>query len=47
MRNDSSVSISADRELRFVDPKRVRTGGDDEFGESQTPVSCKGPDPTS
>lgn len=41
MRNESSVSICADRELRFVDPKRVRIGGDDELGDSHTPISSK------
>lgn len=39
IRNESSVSMLADRELRFVDPKRVRTGRDEEFGDSHTPIS--------
>lgn len=38
IRNESSVSMWADRELRFVDPKRVRTGGDEELGDSHTPI---------
>ena len=37
MRNESSVSIWADREFKLVDPKRVRTGGADGLGESQIP----------
>lgn len=39
IRNESSVSMWADRELRFVDPKRVRTGGDEKFGDSHTPIA--------
>jgi len=38
MRNESSVSIWADREFKLVDPKRVRTGGVDGLGESQIPT---------
>lgn len=38
MMKDSSVSMWAERELRFVDPNRVRTGGDDESGETHIPV---------
>lgn len=36
---DNSVSIWAERALRLVDPKRVRTGGDDALGETQIPGS--------
>jgi len=37
IKKDSSVSISADRELRFVDPKRVKIGGVKAFGDSHKP----------
>lgn len=37
MTNESSVSISADRELRFVDPKRVNTGDESALGDSHKP----------
>lgn len=37
IRNESSVSRCAERELRFVDPKRVKIGGDLEDGDSQMP----------
>lgn len=39
MRKDSSVSRFAERELRFVDPKSVRMGGDVDVGESQIPIT--------
>jgi hypothetical protein len=35
---DNSVSKCAERELRFVEPKSVRTGRDSAFGESQIPA---------
>lgn len=37
MTNDNSVSRCAERELRFVDPKRVKIGSDLGDGESQMP----------
>lgn len=39
MIKDSSVSRFAERELRFVDPKSVRMGGDVGVGESQIPMT--------
>lgn len=41
MRKDSSVSMWADRELRLVEPKRVRIGGADGVGDSHIPVGLK------
>ena len=39
MMKDNSVSMWAERELRFVDPKRVRTGGSVGLGDTQIPGS--------
>jgi len=38
MRNDNSVSRLAERELRFVDPKSVRSGAEVGVGDSQIPL---------
>jgi len=38
MRKDSSVSRCAERELRFVEPKSVSTGGEVGVGESHIPI---------
>ncbi len=35
--NDSSVSRLAEREFRFVEPNKVRTGSDDGVGRTQIP----------
>lgn len=37
--NDSSVSMCAEREFRFVEPKSVSTGGSVGVGETQMPVA--------
>lgn len=37
IKKDNSVSISADRELRFVDPNRVKIGEVESLGESHKP----------
>jgi hypothetical protein len=36
--NESSMSRFEEREFRFVEPKRVRTGGDVGVGEIQMPL---------
>lgn len=41
MRNDSSVSICAERELRFVEPNKVRIGGAEDVRDSHIPVGAK------
>jgi hypothetical protein len=38
--NESSVSRCADRELRLVEPKRVRIGSDLDEGDNQIPESA-------
>ena len=40
MRNDSSVSRCAERAFKFVEPNKVKIGGDFESGESQIPESA-------
>ena len=42
MKNESSVSRFADRELRLVDPNRVKIGSETALGDTQIPVDRNG-----